>query len=84
MNAPFITIDLHGLMQAKAKKAIDHALSSAGPGVYQLRLVHGYHGGMSLRSMSQDEYRCHEKVLRIQPDDNPGVTADGIMTKMGM
>ena len=45
MNDPFITIDLHGLMQTEAKKRIDRALSSAGPGAYQLRLVHGYHKG---------------------------------------
>ena len=74
MNDPFVTIDLHGLMQAEAKKRIDLALSSAGPYTYQLRLVHGYHRGTSLRSMIQYEYSYHEKVLRIQPGDNPGVT----------
>ena len=74
MNEPFVTIDLHGMMQTEAVKAIDRALRSAGPGVYQLRLVHGYHRGTSLRSMIQYEYRFHEKVLRIMPGDNPGVT----------
>ena len=74
MNDPFITIDLHGLMQTEAKKRNDRALASTGPGTYQLRLVHGYHRGTSLRSMIQDEYRYHEKVLRIMPGDNPGVT----------
>ena len=44
------------------------------PYTYQLRLVHGFHRGTSLRSMIQDEYRYHAKVLRIQPGDNPGVT----------
>ena len=74
VNDPFITIDLHGLMQEDAKKAIDRALASADPGVYQIRIIHGYHRGTSLRSMIQYEYRWHEKVLRIQPGDNPGVT----------
>ena len=74
MNDPFITIDLHGLLQADAKKRIDRELAAAGPGVYQIRLVHGYHRGTSLRSMIQYEYRFHEKVLRIAPGDNPGVT----------
>ena len=74
MNDPFITIDLHGLMRQDAMKRIDRVLASAGPFIYQLRLVHGYHRGTSLRSMIQDEYRYHEKVLRIQPGDNPGVT----------
>ena len=74
MNDPFVTIDLHGLMQADAIRVIDRALRDAGPGVYQLRIVHGYHRGTSLRSMIRDEYRWHEKVLRIIPGDNPGIT----------
>jgi len=32
------------------------------------------HRGTSLRSMIQGEYEYHEKALRIQPGDNPGVT----------
>jgi len=50
VNDPFVTIDLHGLLQAEAKKAIDRALSSAGPGVYQIRAIHGSHRGTSLRN----------------------------------
>ena len=42
--------------------------------VYQIRLIHGYHRGTNLRGMIQDEYRWHEKVLRIMPGDNPGIT----------
>lgn len=74
MNDPFVSIDLHGLMQQDAKRAIDRALQSAGPGVYQIRAIHGYHRGTSLRSMIQDEYRWHDRVLRIEPGDNPGIT----------
>lgn len=66
MNDPFITIDLHGLLREDAMRQIDRALRDAGPYTYQLRLVHGFHRGTSLRSMIQDEYRFHEKVLRIQ------------------
>ena len=74
MNDPFVTIDLHGQTQSAAMRTIDRALHDAGSGVYQVRLVHGYHRGTSLRSMIQDEYRYHEKVLRIMPGDNPGIT----------
>ena len=74
MNDPFITIDLHGLMRDDAMRRIDRALRDAGPFTYQLRLVHGYHRGTSLRTMIRDEYRYHEKVLRILPGDNPGIT----------
>ncbi|MBR6891274.1 MAG: Smr/MutS family protein [Clostridia bacterium] len=74
MNDPFVTIDLHGMMQAQAIKTIDRVLREAGPMVYQIRLIHGFHRGTSLRGMIQDEYRWHEKVLRIMPGDNPGIT----------
>ena len=68
------TIDLYGLMRDDAMKRIDRALRDAGPYTYQLRLVHGFHRGTSLRSMIQDEYRYHSKVLRIMPGENPGIT----------
>ena len=74
MNDPFVTIDLHGLMLQDAMRRIDRALRDAEPYTYQLRLVHGFHRGTSLRSMIQDEYRYQEKILRIQPGDNPGIT----------
>ena len=74
MNDPFVQVDLHGLRQEEAIRVIDRALANAGPMTYQLRLIHGYHRGTSLRSMIQDEYRWHEKVLRIIPGDNPGIT----------
>ena len=74
MNEPFVKVDLHGLRQGEAIRVIDRALAAAGPMTYQLQLIHGYHRGTSLRSMIQDEYRWHEKVLRIMPGDNPGIT----------
>ena len=74
MNDPFVTVDLHGLMQADARRAIDRALAKAGPYTYQLRLVHGYHRGTSLRDMIHQEYRWHDRVVRIMPGDNPGIT----------
>ena len=75
VNDPFVTIDLHGLMRDDAMRQINRALRDAGPGVYQLRLIHGYHRGTSLRSMIHDEYRYQEKVLHIMPGDNSGITA---------
>lgn len=74
MNEPFVKIDLHGLQQEDAIRAIDRAIAAAGPMTYQLRLVHGYHRGTSLRSMIQEEYRYHPKVLRTMPGENPGIT----------
>ena len=74
MGNPIITIDLHGMFRDEAIKAIDKALKSADSGTYQIRLVHGYNHGTSLKSMIMEEYRYHPKVLRVQPGDNLGTT----------
>ncbi len=74
MNEPFVKIDLHGMTQEQAVRAIDKAIAGAGPATYQLQLVHGYHRGTGLRSMIRDVYRYEPKVKRILPGDNPGIT----------
>jgi len=74
MGKPIIDIDLHGMFRDEAIKAIDKALKSADSGTYQIRLVHGYNHGTSLKNMIIDEYRYHPKVLRVKPGDNLGTT----------
>lgn len=74
MSEPFVTIDLHGMKQNQAMRVIDRALIYADSGTYQIRLVHGYHGGDSLKTMIGNEYKKHPKVKRIQQGDNPGIT----------
>ena len=73
-NDPIIKIDLHGMTQDQAIKAIDQAIALAGPAVYHLHLIHGYNRGTNLRTMIQDWYRYEPKVKRIMPGDNPGIT----------
>ena len=74
MGNPIITIDLHGLFREEAMKKIDKALKTADSGTYQIKLIHGYHRGTSLKSMIVEEYRYHPKVLRVKPGDNLGTT----------
>lgn len=74
MSEPFVTIDLHGMKQNQAMRVIDRALITVGSGTYQIRLVHGYHSGDSLKTMIGYEYKKHPKVKRIQQGDNPGIT----------
>ena len=74
MGDPIVTIDLHGLFQDEAIKVIDRALEKADAGTYQIKLIHGYHRGTSLKNMIIDEYKYHPKVLRIMPGDNYGIT----------
>ena len=74
MSSPIITIDLHGLFRDEAIKVIDKALKQADDSTYQIKLVHSYNRGTSLKDMILDEYKYHPKVLRIQPGDNLGTT----------
>ena len=74
MGNPIITIDLHGLFREDAMKKIDKALKSADSGTYQIKLIHGYNRGTSLKNMIVEEYRYHPKVLRVKPGDNLGTT----------
>lgn len=76
LNAGIIEIDLHGLDVYQAKSRIDKELQKAGSSVYRLRLIHGYHGGVSIKNMIEDEYGYmrHEKVKRVQGGNNPGIT----------
>ena len=67
-------IDLHGLFQDEAIKVIDKALKNADDSTYQIKLIHGYNRGTSLKDMIADEYRFHPKVVRVQPGDNLGTT----------
>lgn len=74
MGNPIVTIDLHGLYRNDAIKAIGKALKTADNSTYQIKLIHGYKRGTSLKDMIIDEFRYHPKVLRIQPGDNLGTT----------
>ena len=74
MGAPIVSLDLHGMFQDEAVKAIERALKAADDSTYQIKLIHGYRRGTSLRDMIADEYRHHPKVLRVKPGDNLGVT----------
>jgi len=74
MSSPIITIDLHGMFRDEAIKIIDKALKQADDSTYQIKLIHGYNRGTSLKDMIIDEYKYHPKVLRIQPGDNLGTT----------
>lgn len=74
MGSPIITVDLHGLFREDAIKVIGKALKTADNSTYQIKLIHGYNRGTSLKDMIIDEFKYHPKVLRIQPGDNLGTT----------
>ena len=74
MDQAFIDIDLHGMRRDEAERAVSKALSSAGAGTYQIRVVHGFNRGTDLRDMIHEEFRYDKRIKRIIPGDNPGIT----------
>ena len=50
MGAPIVKLDLHGMFQDEAIKAIDRALKAADDSTYQIKLIHGYNRGTSPRT----------------------------------
>jgi len=73
-TAGVLEIDIHGMNQYQAEIAIDAKLKSAGRSLYRIRIIHGYHGGTSLKEMIRARYRNHPKVKRIEIGLNQGVT----------
>ena len=71
-----LEIDLHGMNKEEALSAIERALRGCSSSTYRIRLIHGYHGGVSLRNMIYDEfsYGRNSKVKRIVGGTNPGIT----------
>ena len=67
-------IDIHNLNQYQAKIRIESQLRRADRAVYVLRIIHGYNQGTALRDMIRTQFSGHQKVKRIVPGSNPGVT----------
>ena len=76
INQPIIELDVHGRTADEAIKEIESAIHTAGPGVYRIRVIHGFHRGTSIQKAIYREigYGLNPKVLRIIPGGNQGTT----------
>lgn len=74
MDTGSITLDLHGKNTYQAKVAIDAQLRRARAGTYRIRLIHGSHGGTTLRDFIQSEYSRHPKVKQLLLSPDGGAT----------
>jgi len=76
ISTGIIEVDIHGMTANEAKSYIDKILKKVDRSVYRIRVIHGYHGGTSLKSMLTEEYSFErsEKVKKIQGGNNPGIT----------
>ena len=66
ISSAFQEIDVHNMNKTQAITAIDAKLKRADSSVYQLRVIHGFHGGTVLRDAVRAHYRNHPKVKRIE------------------
>ena len=71
-----IEIDVHGKNVEAAIEEIRKCLDNAKPGVYRIRIIHGYHGGIRIRDGIRVEfsYGREPKVKRITMGNNQGIT----------
>ena len=76
ISAGIKEIDTHGLRTAEAVSAVTRAVHQAGPDVYRVRVIHGYHGGTAIKDAILDEfsYGRDSKVKRVEPGSNQGET----------
>ena len=72
----FVDIDVHGMTVDAAVNKVLACVESAGRGVYQIRVIHGYHGGTAIKNAMREEfsYGRSDKVRRVAMGDNPGIT----------
>lgn len=74
LTAGIVEVDIHGMTKVQATELIDARLRQAGGAVYRIRVIHGYHGGTSLRDEIRSRYRKHPKVKRLEVGLNMGQT----------
>lgn len=72
-NPGIVTVDVHGMTAAEARKCIESKLKSS-RGVYRIKVVHGYHGGTALRDMVRGQLAKNPKVIRVEIGLNDGET----------
>lgn len=68
-----VTADLHGVYERDAKDLLAGWLSQAPNDVTELRVIHGYQRGTTLRDMIRGDF-SHPRVKSILPSLNPGET----------
>lgn len=67
------TADLHGVYERDARDILAGWLNTAPQTVTELRVIHGYQRGTTLRDMIRQDF-AHPRVKAILPSLNPGET----------
>lgn len=59
-----LELDVHGYTELEAKKIIERYIASLPKDIKELRIIHGYHGGDSLRSLVRDNSKLRSKRIK--------------------
>ena len=75
-QSPIIEVNTHGMRVTDALDAVESAVNKAGSGVYEIRVIHGYNRGTSIRTAVWDQYQdgSHSRIKKVQNGANPGIT----------
>lgn len=57
-------IDIHGYTEKEAIKIIERHLASLDKNIKQVRIIHGYHSGDSLKNMVRDPRKIRSKKIK--------------------
>lgn len=68
-----LEVDIHGMVTAEAKKALEQLLSAVPQEITEITVIHGYQGGTSLQTMVRTKLK-HRRIERKILGLNPGVT----------
>lgn len=71
--AGVMTVDIHEMNAADAKKYLERLLASCGDEVKEVEIIHGYRGGSSLMETVRTGVRS-KRIARRCVSMNPGVT----------
>ena len=72
--SPFLDVDIHGMTREEARIAIKSVLETVDSSTYQVRVIHGFNRGTSLKQMVMSSFKSHPMDKRVMPGDNQGVT----------
>ena len=72
-NGSLVTADLHGVYERDARDILAGWLNNAPAAVTELRVIHGYQHGTTLRDMIREDF-SHPRVKSVLPSLNPGET----------
>ncbi len=71
---PFLDVDVHGMTRDEARAKIKSTLELVDNSTYQIRVIHGFNRGTSLKQMVISSFKGHSLVKRVMPGENQGIT----------